>query len=373
MRVAAPSLVLLTGENPFFESKPTMLTPIFQAGSRRALTAVATLGLFSVQALSVSAQEKPELPPLTPSQLEAIQKQIEMLQNSLKDTNLKRNGSAEAVFRAAGADPKKAKELYLQCYQEVNFNSIGKSASDFREWEEGQESRLNLDPFLNALQMQLVYLSLVTRAAQQEDISTIFGDLTKFMASIQGLSEPPHPYLDGSVANSIFAQAYDLDELLARKNETWEMNPMNIGGVYEKTILPFLRVQRPEQLDTAWTSRIQQEANMARLFLAFEDEMERYQRNNEGMDNRQRQQIAQMANYVRQKALAAAEFESDTLPNLQWERLKDQYNYVNRAVAAKAMLDHIQANITHQDAEEWIKELTQLTSVNTQPTGVTIP
>ncbi len=76
---------------------------------------------------------------------------------------------------------------------------------------------------------------------------------------------------------------------------------------------------------------------------------------------------------MRNKALEAANFEAETLPNLQWERLKDQYLYVNRAMGAKAMLDHIEANITHQQAEEWIKDLAAMTSAPPKPEGVTIP
>lgn len=351
MDVAAAFHFLFTAENLYITPSMSALTfflrPLHMA-------TISLLGIFTFSAL---AQDPlPNLPPLTDSQLAAIKKQLDELEATVKNVNLQKNGNAEQVFREASSDPKKALELYLKSYQAVNFESIGKSDKDFRDWEEGQEGRFEMDSYLSSLQLQLLYLSLSTRAAQQEDISSIFGDLTKYVGQLQTLEQPPHYILNENVANTVFAEVYNLDEALTRSGDDWELNPMNVGGIYEKTILPFLREKAPEKLDSAWNSRIQQEAALAQLFLKFEDEMERFVERNDGM-GRGRGDLQRMAQFVRNQALDAAKFQTEAYPALQWARAKDQFKYVNRAMGAKAMLDHVQANLKHSDAERWIDEL----------------
>ncbi len=94
---------------------------------------------------------------------------------------------------------------------------------------------------------------------------------------------------------------------------------------------------------------------MARLFYEFEDQMERYRERNE---DGPRGALGQMAGFVRQRAQAAAMFTAEALPVLQWAQIKDQFRYSgSEALAAKAMLDHINANIAHDNAEGWLNEL----------------
>ncbi len=354
MDVAAAFHFLFTAENLYITPSMSALTFFLRP------LHVATISLLGVFTFSAVAQEPlPSLPPLTDSQLAAIKKQLDELEATVKNVNLQKNGNAEQVFREASSDPKKALELYLKSYQAVNFESIGKSDKDFRDWEEGQEGRFEMDSYVTSLQLQLLYLSLSTRAAQQEDISSIFGDLTKYVGQLQTLDQPPHYILNDSVAETVFAEVYNLDEALKRSENDWELSPMNVGGIYEKTILPFLREKAPEKLDAAWNSRIQQQAALAQLFLKFEDDMERYLDRNDGM-NRGRGELQRMAQFVRNQALQAAKFQTETYPSLLWNRAKDQFIYVNRAVGAKAMLDHIEANLKHSDSERWINELAML-------------
>ncbi|MEO0446765.1 MAG: hypothetical protein AAF191_11895 [Verrucomicrobiota bacterium] len=293
--------------------------------------------------------------PLTPSQIEAMRKMVEDLREGWSGKQLSLNGSAEQAFRNGGSSPKAAVELYLKCEKELNFDRLRKSESDWREWRDANEDRIEFEPFATSLQFQLQYLSLASRAATLKDISPIFADLTAFMKRIESLKSPPHPVLNNSIAETNFAVVFDLDEGLSKREEQWEMNPLNVGGVYEKTIFPFLRLEAPEKLPAAWDSRMLQQGSLARLFFSFEEEMERLlQREEDGSNRRQFQEIAR---FVKNRAKNAAVFESEQLPLLQWGKLQDQFQYQNQAIAAKGMIDHVQKYLSHPNAGDWISQL----------------
>ncbi len=330
---------------------------------RRVLTCMVAAGV----ALAGFARAQSEPTPLTSSQIEAIKKQLEQLRDAADNKHLSKNSSAEQVFRSAAGSDKAALELYLRCQKEINFTRLNKDDGDWREWRDANEEQHSFEPFLTALRLQLEYLALATRAAQEEEVSSVFSALTSFMARLAALDAPPHPELNKDIGQTIFAETYELDEALSRNEERWEGNPLNIGGVYDKTILPYLRQKMPQNLPNAWNSRIQQEVAMAKLFIKFEDEMERYRDRNDGEGGAVRRQIGQMANFVRGRAKAAHQFEKERLPQLRWNQAKDQFAFGSRALAAKAMLDIIQANIGHDNVKNWIGELEGLVGSGANP------
>ncbi len=323
-------------------------------------------GILPLVLVSMPTGSHAQSAPLTETQIAAIKKQLAELRTAATTKHLSRNSSAEQVFRSAASSPKAALDLYLKCHQEINFTRMNKSDSDFREWRDANKEQHDFEPFLTALQLQLEYLALATRSAQEEEVSSVFGALTTYMAKLSALSEPPHPALNQDISGTIFAEVYELDEALSRNAERWEGNPLNIAGVYDKTILPYLREKNPTSLAKAWTSRIQQEIAMAKLFIEFEEKMERYQQQNDGESPAVRRQVGQMANFVTNRAKAALQFEKERLPVLRWMQNRDEFAYGNRALAAKTMLDLIQANIGHDNVEAWISELEGL--VGTGPT-----
>lgn len=319
------------------------------------------LSLFLIAPLHLSAQSD-----LTESQIAAITAQLDGLRKAQEEGTTRKNSGAAVTFKQASENPKAALGLYLKCVEEVEFNRLGKTGSDFREWQSNptREALFNFEPFLTSLQLQLEYLSLSTRAAYEEDISTLFPDLTSFLGKIATLKSPPHPQLNKGVGTTVFADVYKLDTQLARAGETWEANPMNIGSIYDKTIMPYLREAKPEQLDPAWTNRIATEGNLARLYYDFEDEMDRFiERLPEGREMGGIKN--EMRRFVRSQAEEGAVFSEKRLPVLQWRQLVDQFSYKNKAYAAKAMLDHIQKHLAHEDAKMWIESLNSLVTGGT--------
>lgn len=318
--------------------------------------AVAVCSALLFQSQLFAQGEAAEKPALNPTQIEAIKKQVKLIRDNLKNASMSRNGSAEQVFRAASSDPKRTLELYLNCIKKLNFDDQEKEDREWREWRDQNEERHEFEPFVRGLQLQLHYLSLVTRASQEEDIATIFPDLLKFMSQLGSLPEAPHPVLNSNINGTVFARAYELDAALNRKDDEWEMNPMRIGGVYEKTILPYLRTKLPQNLDNAWGQRIEQETRMAALFLALEEKMERFAKRNEGEGRQVQGEVRRMVGYVEDQARRSRDFKEERLPVLEWSRARDQFQHVNAVSGARAMLDVIQGNMTHDNVEDWVAQ-----------------
>ena len=288
---------------------------------------------------------------LTPEQIESLRARIKTLKDSLEGHLTSRNKNAGADFLNAAADSRAAVDLYLRCYKEVHFDREELKEADYRAWKEREADRLRDPAFVESIQMQLRYLALSCRAAEVKEIDEIFSSLTAYVDSLSRLEEMPDRILLTSVANSVFSEAYYLEKLLGQ-NEGWEAVPYNIGGIYDKTILPFLREEKPESLMAAWDRRIEQEKRLV-LFLDSQKEKEL-----RGM-NRDEQRRAR-TNQNRQGGVMGAhdkdDFERETLPNMQWSKMKDMYQYVDQLGGAKAMLDFIEQNLTHPKGEDWFRE-----------------
>jgi len=172
------------------------------------------------------------------------------------------NQSAGDIFLAASMSDKAALELYIRCYKQEFFDKDGRKESDFRDWKDKQEARFRNDSFIEGLRVQLKYLGLSCKASEAKELSEVFGNLMTYVDSLTQLNEMPGNEVMQSISQSVFARAYELNQQLA-KNESWEMVPYNIPGIYEKTILPYLREENPSQLGAAWDKRIEQEKSVS--------------------------------------------------------------------------------------------------------------
>jgi len=293
---------------------------------------------------------------LTPEMVESLKAKIFAIKNNLTSHLSERNQSAGRVFLEASADPKKAIELYLRCHKEVNYDREERPESDFRDWKESQSDRFKDDQFMESLRIQLRYLGLSCQVAEAEELDTVFPSLMTYVDGLSRLEEMPDGILMQSVAGSIFAEAYYLEKLLG-SNDNWEPVPYNIGGIYEKAIFPYLRENKPEALMNAWDKRIEQQTRIAEsLEVLKEKELrgmdrdeERRARNNQ---NRRGGGILQ--------SMDKDDFIRETLPTLQWGKLKDQFSYMDQVGAAQKMLSFIESNLTHPKCEEWFSQFTTL-------------
>ncbi|MEM6279239.1 MAG: hypothetical protein AAF733_07160 [Verrucomicrobiota bacterium] len=292
---------------------------------------------------------------LTLDQIEALKKKAEVIQANLDQHLANRNNNAGDRFAAASTDPRAAVSLYLDCHKMVNFDREGRPESDFRAWKDGQENRLKDAATVESLQMQLRYLALSCKAAEAEEIEEIFTPLMNYVDSLSRLEEMPTGMLTNSVANSIFAQAFFLEDLLGN-NEGWEAVPFNIGGIYESTIFPYLRSENPAALMNAWDKRIEQQTRIAQMLQAQKEAQLR------GMDRDEQRRARN--NQDRQEGLMREldmdDFVARTLPRLRWARLKDMFNFVNEVEAMQQMLPFLEEHITHELGKDFMTDFNQL-------------
>ena len=305
--------------------------------------------VLSLTALTMKGDE------LTVEQIQSLKARLKSLKDNLSSHITSRNVSAGQAFAAAAADPRAAIELYLNCVKTVEYDREGRPETDFRAWRDGQEDRLKDPQFITSLQQQLRYLMLSCQAAESEDKAQIFGALMSYVDSLSSLTEMPSGPVTQSVANSVFAKAYFLDRLLG-KAENWEQTPINIAGIYSRTIMPYLREKDPASLMNAWDKRIEQQA---RLVTMLEEKKEEELRGlNRDEERRARNNQTNQGGAVGEHS--KEEFTQKTLPQLQWGKLKDMFQYVDQVNGAKLMLDFVEANLKHELGEQFYAEFEEL-------------
>ncbi len=288
---------------------------------------------------------------LTPEQIESLRLRLSQVKQSLETLSSTKNQGARSAFLAASNDPKLALKLYLDCYKKVNYEMEGRSEADFRAWQEGQEANLKSKDFVESLLVQLRYLSLSCHAAEVEKLDEVFGPLNNYVESLSSIQEIPDRILTTDISNSVFAKAYELEKMLSN-NKAWEGVPLQIGGIYDKTILPHLRANNPGSLMNAWDKRIEQEKRMVMFFESKKQEELRGLDRDAKVKTRDRQE--NRGGLLRTYDLE--HFTREILPRLQWNRLKDMFLYINQLDAAKEMLTFVQTHLTTPNGEEFYNE-----------------
>jgi hypothetical protein len=291
--------------------------------------------------------------PLTPEQIASLREQLDVLKKTVEGRFSEMNRSAGAVFRQAAGDPKAAVELYAKCYREVNFVREGKPDSDYRDWEDKEKDNLRDPRFIQGLLVQLRYLALSCDAAEAKELDAVFPSLLAHVESLTKLTELPSQQALQGINQSVFAQAYELDELLSR-NRGWEMSPFDIPGIYEKTILPHLRAKAPGQLMAAWDRRISQQTQMVGFISTLQQKGGRDDRK---ASENQTRQIENGRGGAVIRAHNEIDFKETTLPELQWNRLRDMARYVDQTQGLAGMLTFLREKMEHPKIADWLQDM----------------
>ena len=139
----------------------------------------------------------------------------------------------------------------------------------------------------------------------------------------------------------MFARAYDLNI----KVEGWPNSALDIANIYNKVVLPPLRTpSRLGALRNAWTQRVSHEGQV-------------FEKWNDDDDDGETKRIGT------KESLRSPEFEkflAERRPTLQWMKEVDCYEVGDQKGSVVKMLSHIEKNITHKDAPEWISKLQEL-------------
>ncbi|NLT69912.1 MAG: hypothetical protein GXX91_04370 [Verrucomicrobiaceae bacterium] len=298
---------------------------------------------------------------LTPEQIASLKAKLETIKKSLDQNATTRHTTAGETFLQASVDPRAAVTLWENCVKELNFTRKGMRESDFREWRDSASQRADDPRFLESLLIQLRYLGLSCKAAEAESPDAVFADLIAYVESLSQMKELPTNDILSSVANSVFARAYDLQPLLSR-NSQWESCPYNIAGIYEKTILPQLREKKPGGLMNAWEKRIDQQSRLAVSLIAMMDKEENRirQLSDPREKSRDKRSLSELVDRDQSRMLRAHskdQFTRETLPRLKWGKLKDQFAFVDPVAASTAMVALIAEVAPDPLAEEFFADL----------------
>ena len=205
---------------------------------------------------------------LTEADREALLEKLEAIRNEADSKVDARFRTAMAAFKSGMSSDDAAITLYLNCEEMVNFQEMKKKSGDFREWKRDRSDKLSDKDFKMALRQQLRWLVLTLEAASEEpDLDRLGAEASTVLASIVSQAEDLSAHrntLQQAVTSSVFARAYDINNL---KVEKWPLAPMQLDAVYDQVILPPLRrSDRLPSLKAAWTRRMVQEGTLADLW-----------------------------------------------------------------------------------------------------------
>lgn len=289
---------------------------------------------------------------LSAADREALIKRIAEIEQQSESYVNQKYRTAMTAFNTAATSENGAMELYLKCEEMLNFEQKQKKNSEFREWKKKNDEKFAETAFRKALQLQLQWLTLTLKAsaedADREKLSLeVATYLDKMMAQADSLA-PYQSVLNQSVTSTVFAQAYNISGI---EIENWALSPGQIPVIYDKIILPPLRrIDRIEALKAAWQKRISQEGELAEK---WSDE--------------------KASGGLNARSPAYEKFITESLPDLRWNAEVDIFKAGDQRGAASRMLKHIEANISHKSATQWVEQLAKLIQVSPGPAIIISP
>lgn len=274
---------------------------------------------------------------LTDADREALLEKLEKIRSDADSKVDARFRAAVSAYRAAMGSGDAARELYVKCFEKLNFTAQGKREADFREWKRKEADKLKDPAFGRALQHQLRWLVLLIRAssenARDEEVreearaamEAAFADAAELKSQLGLLSQ--------GAAGSVFAKAYEISGLKTKKVPA---SPVNSAEIFENLLMPPLRsAEKLETLRSAWQRRIQLEQVKA-AWAAPEKGT---------------------AFGSPAKSPEAEKFAKDVLPDLRWQMEKDLFSAGDERGAGLRMLEMIEANLADKSAVKWSEEL----------------
>jgi len=299
--------------------------------------------------------------PLSHADREALLESLEKLKEDAEGKVAARFRAAVTAYRAALASEDETMAFYLKCVEKVNFEDQQRKAADFRDWKRRESDRLSSGEFRTALRAQLRWLVIYLQSADENAdraalavdgqgiVDAVFENPERLRNVQETLGQP--------VTSTVFARAYEVGGLEKIK---WPQSPVQLEQFYEQVVFPLYRKPSGiESLRAAWLRRIRQETVRAEAGVE-----------NDGGGRRNG------GNGGPQRSPDSGRFIIETLPELKWQMEVDLFQSGDESGAAKRMLDHIVANITHRSARAWgdqFKNLLAPAAATSPPPGGAAP
>lgn len=284
---------------------------------------------------------------LNDSDRKAILEQLEKIEQTSNDRVTGLYLRAIRDYRSAMLSETAVMDLYLNCYEKVNFEDKNLKASAFREWKKKNKDRLGEASFRTALKHQLAWLLLSIETASKEPELTEMGErAVKHLNTIFAHADQikgNHRVLKQNVLGSVFARAYELNI----KIEKWPKSGLDIANIYETLVLPPLRnTDSINDLRAAWQRRIVHEGLVIDKWTEVKD-------NAIGMKGAI--ETPEMQTFIEERR-----------PQLLWAMEKDCFQSGDERNAAMNMLKHLELYVRHKDAPGWIEEFQGYISPETE-------
>ncbi len=278
-------------------------------------------GLLFAMPLVALAQYNDEL------DYDAILEQLEELTELREQRVIDSAKSAYNVIKAASTSQTESLKLFYDAVLKIKYSGQTRENSQLREWKKKNDDQFEDRYFREGLRLHLVYLALSIRRAQAPpDDESTFNDLKSFADSVLNMEPEMRnegEWMKKSIASSEIARAYNLDSYLPEE-DGWELVPGNADGMYEKTILPKLRLQKSPQILAYWDNRI----------------------------SRLRAEIEEVDRTFQQENIL-----NNQLPKLYWERANELHVLGQSSKAVKEKLAIIRNYPDNDNFERWVSDL----------------
>ncbi|HUF62404.1 MAG TPA: hypothetical protein VMN36_10050 [Verrucomicrobiales bacterium] len=286
----------------------------------------------------------------TPRELKELLEELGKFRKSLNARYEAQHNIALKAYQAAAASDVKAYDFFLECTKEMRFKREDKREEAWRTWREQNLEWLRSQEHMKARRLQLQYLILTIKAAQADDIQPLVTPVLQLLKEMATIDAQGHRYLRESVSECVFAETYELSNTL--DSSAWEMTPLNIDGVFEKTVLPLYRNPGDVNLIRAWEQRIDLQVQIHEQRKKAQERAEREQAR-EGTDPRRRPE-------ARQERYDYLAFDEDILPELKWSMASELIDYAFLKLGVEGMITVLKTYPGHKNARDWLVEVTKI-------------
>lgn len=158
----------------------------------------------------------------------------------------------------AARDGRRAQELYEDAVRETQFAGLTREGTAFRDWRSDNAERLRSRDFHAALQFHLNYLVLTLDKAADRDMAELGPQVMAYAEELRprsNLESEHRDLLRRPITNSIFVRWLGLERMLQGVQD-WEMSPGDIDGIYQKSLLPWMRERGDQRVFQYWDERL---------------------------------------------------------------------------------------------------------------------
>ena len=291
-----------------------------------------------------------------------IGEMLQALRQLREQTALKTKADKQRALQevsSAAASGESAVNAWEKAVMATQFDGVAKEATAFKAWRDGEGEALKEAECKNAARLYFQWLALTLQRSSGTPVKDMIPSVINYtkellsdQAAMENLDESMKrekekndgkqrgmqrksndgdvkkmhdSILNKGLGGSMVVQWLKLGEWV--NVEHWEGTPGNFDGIYEKTILPELRLQRDQRVLEYWDLKIKREGDRAaKSKLEFEHD----------------------------------KFLTQKLPRLQWGKAGDMATLGFKNRAATEMFGLIRKFPQHPDAGEWMGRLEEM-------------